>query len=203
MTVRFLPHLIETIPRNAYSLCKFRRLCYSTDSRFKKENSDLSGRLFLPRLWLLAAWLCGSVAFAHAAGTPPSVPTGQWVSADRSIVLEITPCGNALCGEIIGIVLAHAGDPMPLNWLGRPQCGMTILQTAPITNSSTGYTRWVGTLVDPRNGNVYRASIALNSNRELLLRGYFGLPIFGLTQVWEPFTGHANSNCTLPSNSLN
>jgi uncharacterized protein (DUF2147 family) len=156
----------------------------------------------LLRPWLLAAWLCGSVAFAHAAGTSPSVPTGRWVSADRSIVLEIIPCGDKLCGQIIGIVLAHAGDPMPLNWLGRPQCGMTILQTAPITNSSTGYTRWVGTLVDPRNGNVYRASIALNSNRELLLRGYFGLPIFGLTQVWEPFTGPPPVGCAIAGNHL-
>lgn len=202
MTVRFLPHLLKTVACNAYSLCESRRLCYFTASRFKEENSDLSGRLLLLRLWLLVAWLCGSVAFAHAAGTFPSAPTGRWVSADRSIVLEITPCGNALCGQIIGIVLAHAGDPMPLNWLGRPQCGMTILQTAPITNSSTGYTRWVGTLVDPRNGNVYRASIALNSNRELLLRGYFGLPIFGLTQVWEPFTGPPPVGCVIAGNHL-
>lgn len=202
MTVLFLSRLLKTIARNAYWLCEYRRLCYLRASRFKEEISDLSGRLVLLRPWLLAAWLCGSVAFAHAAGTFPASPAGRWVSADRTIVLEIIPCGNKLCGQIIGIVLAHAGDPMPLDWLGHPQCGMTILQTAPVTNNATGYTRWVGTLVDPRNGNVYRASIALNSNRQLLLRGYFGLPIFGLTQIWQPFSGLSPVGCTLPGNSL-
>ena len=91
---------------------------------------------------------------------------------------------------------------MPLDWLGRPQCGMTILQTAPITDTTTGNTRWVGTLQDPRNGNVYRASIALNSNHKLRLHGYVGLPIFGLTQIWQPFNGRTFADCTLAGNSL-
>ena len=155
-------------------------------------------RLWLFGGWLLVAWLCSGVACAHAAGAISPSPVGQWVSANHTIVLEIAPCGEELCGRITGIVLAHAGDPMPMNWLGAPQCGTTMLRVAPVTGGAL----WVGTLLDPRNGNVYQASIALNDSGQLLLHGYLGLPIFGLTQIWKPFTGHTLAGCELPNNSL-
>jgi uncharacterized protein (DUF2147 family) len=159
-----------------------------------QENQVCLGDFTLFRLWLVAAWLCSSVAFAHAAG---AAPIGRWFMANHTAVIQIAPCGKNLCGQIVGIVLAHPGDPMPLDWLGHPQCGMTILQTAPIPNTRTGDTDWVGTVLDPRNGNVYRASIALDNARRLRLHGYLGLPIFGLTQTWDPYPGHTLANCKL------
>jgi uncharacterized protein (DUF2147 family) len=152
----------------------------------------------LIRLCLLAVWLYGGVALAHAAGV---TPVGRWFSTDHSIVVEIAPCGQNLCGRIVGIVLAHPGDPLPMDWLGRPQCGMTLLETARVPNPRTGGTNWIGTILDPRNGDVYRATITVDDAHHLRLHGYIGLPIFGLTQSWTPYSGQILANCTLaPAN---
>ena len=147
------------------------------------------------RLCLLAVWLCGGgVAFAHAAGISP---VGEWYITDRTAVIQIAPCGANLCGQIVGIILAHPGDPMPQDWLGRPQCGMTLLETKPVPNARTGGTDWIGSILDPRNGSSYRASITVDATHNLLLHGYIGLPIFGMTQKWTPFSGQILADCQL------
>ncbi len=149
------------------------------------------------RLWLYAVLMCGSVAAAHAAAIQNQNPTGRWLTENGQAVIQIAPCGADLCGQIVGIALAHPGDPMPTNWQGGPQCGMTILQTAPQMDSDTGATAWVGSVLDPRNGNVYHATIRLDDNRDLHLHGYLGLPIFGQTQIWALYAGRTLAGCKL------
>ncbi len=150
------------------------------------------------RLWLTAIWLCGSVALGHAAGTSPvnRSPIGSWYMGHHDAVIAIAPCGADLCGKIAGIVTDHPGDPLPHNWQGRPQCGMTMLHLKPVPSDS-GQTSWVGTVTDPRDGNAYRASARRDSTQHLRLHGYVGLPIFGLTQVWDPYNGPLPEDCRL------
>ena len=128
---------------------------------------------------------------AQAANTP--LPTGRFITANHEAVIQIAPCGGGLCGQIVGILLDHPNDAMPLAWTGRPQCGMVILQTAPA--GGTGGTVWAGSLLDPRSGNVYQARIKLDNFRRLLLHGYVGLPIFGETQVWTSYSGRTLAGC--------
>jgi len=141
--------------------------------------------------------VCGSLAFSDAAATPTPTPTGRWITADHSAVIQIFPCGADYCGQIVGIALAHPGDPMPRDWQGQPQCGEIILETAPMTNNLTGAINWVGTLRDPRNGSLYQASIAVDADRQLRLHGYLGLPLFGQTQTWAPYAGRTLLGCRL------
>ncbi len=147
------------------------------------------------RLALYVLLLCGGPAAAQAAQTPAQ-PTGRWITADNQAVIQISPCGAELCGQIVGLALAHPGDKMPMDWRGAPQCGMTILETAPTTNA-TGATSWVGEVLDPRDGTVYHASMMLDAFRHLLLHGYVGLPVFGQTQTWMPYNGRTLANCRL------
>lgn len=42
-----------------------------------------------------------------------------------------------------------------------------------------------GTILDPRNGNVYKCFIQLVQQDKLKIRGYFGLSIFGKTAYWQ------------------
>jgi uncharacterized protein (DUF2147 family) len=144
--------------------------------------------------------LCGGLTAAHAAGDPASNPTGRWITADHSAVIQIAPCGTDLCGQIVGIAQAHPNDPMPTDWQGQPTCGKVILETAPTTDSS-GVTSWVGSVLDPRDGAVYHAQMVLDSFRHLLLHGYIGLPIFGQTQTWTPYSGRTMANCKLAAAS--
>jgi uncharacterized protein (DUF2147 family) len=153
----------------------------------------------LLRLWLIAIWLGGSIGLAQAATTPP---TGRWITADHSTIVQIAPCGADLCGQIIGIVLANPTGPMPDDWQGQPLCGRTIIKTSPMINSLTGSISWVGTVLDPRYGNVYQATIGLDQNHDLRLHGYLGLPIIGQTQTWMPFNGRTPLGCRLAAAQL-
>jgi uncharacterized protein (DUF2147 family) len=150
----------------------------------------------LLRLFTAALLLAGfGVAPAFAQGM--ATPTGRWITADNQAVIQIAPCGKNLCGQIVG--LAHAAGPTPKDWQGRPQCGLTILQTTPTTDDN-GNPRWVGTVTDPRSGVIYHATVALDEFRHLLLHGYVLLPFLGKTQTWLPYAGRTLAGCQLASN---
>jgi len=127
----------------------------------------------------------------------PYKPDGLWVTASGNAVVRIAPCGQDLCGQIVGLVLGP-NDPTPRDWAGNPQCGLTIFRTAPSADGS-GHMAWTGTILDPRNGSQYDAQIKLDRPDQLQLRGYVGLPIFGRTQTWTPYpyNGPMPADCRL------
>lgn len=121
-------------------------------------------------------------------------PTGRWVTPTHDAVIQISRCGQALCGKIVGMALA-AGEPVPKDWQGQSQCGLTIIHVAPAAN---GDASWSGSVTDPRDGSSYHAMIRLDSSKNLLLRGYLGIPLFGQTQTWTKYAGSiAPKNCQL------
>ena len=91
-------------------------------------------------------------------------PTGLWVTANGNAVVQIAPCGQDLCGRIVGLVLGP-NDPMPTDWTGAPQCGLTIFRTVPRIDANGQVTAWSGAILDPRNGSQYGARIKLKSAR--------------------------------------
>ena len=139
----------------------------------------------------LPAWGAPSPAGQFLQTTPTA--SGRWITAGHSAVVQIAPCGADLCGRIVGMVLAP-GEPVPRDWQGQSQCGLTIIQTAP--DAGSGGTSWTGSILDPRDGSVYHAHITLSAG-ELKLRGYVGLPIFGQTQTWMSYGGHPGPDCRL------
>ncbi len=152
----------------------------------------------LHRLWLLAGLLLVSSVPVHAAGAAPFTP-GYWVSSGHQIVLQISPCGDDLCGFISGISLDHPDDPMPLDWRGQSQCGFLMLRVSPIPAGSNGVPRWKGVLQDPRNGDVYRTTVKFDAAGNLDLHGYIGLPLLGQTEIWPKFSGEVLPGCHVPA----
>lgn len=145
------------------------------------------------RLALLAFAICFSLIAGTAAADSAAAPTGRWLTANQQAVIQVSPCGNDICGQIVGLAQA---SQTPTDWQGKPQCGLTIFETAPSTDPS-GTTTWQGQILDPRNGNIYQAQIAVDASRHLQLHGYVGLPIFGQTQTWTPYSGRTLANCHL------
>jgi hypothetical protein len=62
---------------------------------------------------------------------------------------------------------------------------------------ASGRKTWIGRVLDPRDGAIYQARMALDALRHLVLHGYVGLPIFGRTQTWTPYAGRTTADCRL------
>jgi uncharacterized protein (DUF2147 family) len=142
---------------------------------------------------LAAIALVGSVALGHAAGDV-GAPVGRWLTTNQQAVIQIAPCGANLCGQIVGLAQS---SPPPLDWQGDPQCGLRIIDTTPTQDPDTGVITYRGTVLDPRDGTTYNATISLNANHQLRLHGYVGLPIFGQTQTWNAYPGRTLAGCRL------
>ncbi len=123
---------------------------------------------------------------------PPEKLVGNWLTQDGNGVIAIEPCGEALCGRIVGIARAPT-DPIPKDSHGASQCGLTILRKEKATDD--GY--WQGEITDPRDGSTYGAELWLDAHGNLNLRGYLGIPLLGQTQVWHRFAGHVTATCQL------
>jgi uncharacterized protein (DUF2147 family) len=132
--------------------------------------------------------------FGLTAAGPAPTPIGRWLTENGNGVIEIAPCGAALCGRIAGIEVDRPDDPMPHDWRGRPQCGMAI-----ITGAVPADDGWKGEIVDPRDGASYHATIKVDAAGQLRLRGYVIVPLLGSTQVWTRYTDPVPTDCRLPA----
>jgi uncharacterized protein (DUF2147 family) len=129
---------------------------------------------------------------ADPAHTMPEQVAGLWTTEDGNGVIAIEPCGDALCGRIVGIV-RQPGEPIPTDVHGASQCGLTIITEERPESDGT----WLGHVTDPRTGTIYGAQIWLGHDGNLRLRGFLGIPLLGQTQTWHHFTGRLASGCAL------
>ena len=120
-------------------------------------------------------------------------PIGKWKTIDdktgkaKSIVL-IWEENGVLFGKIEKLFRAPDEEQNPLceECKGinkdKPIIGMKILKNLKKHNKI-----WKGgTILDPKNGKVYKCRISLiDSGKKLKLRGFIGIPTLGRTQFWE------------------
>jgi uncharacterized protein (DUF2147 family) len=142
--------------------------------------------------FLLGLALVVSSAWAAPSQSQARTPLGAWLTAKGNAVVQIMPCGDALCGEIAGIARAP-GAPMPTDVQGRPQCGLVIIRD----ERPEGDGSWVGTVTDPRDGTSFGARLRVDAAGNLRLRGFFAVPLLGETQTWHRFTGELRAGCRM------
>ena len=64
--------------------------------------------------------------------------------------------------------------------------GKKILGLNILTGLEKDYEEWSGgTILDPRNGKVYKCYIELINPNKLKVRGYIGISLFGVTAYWQ------------------
>ena len=137
------------------------------------------------------AMFVGGLMTTPALATLPT-PVGHLTTANGHGVVAITPCGDALCGRIVGIERL-ATDPIPTDVRGRSQCGLTIITNQKPKVDGT----WWGEITDPRDGGIYQAKLWVDEVGNLHLRGFIGIPQLGSTQIWRKFTGRLTADCRL------
>lgn len=139
-----------------------------------------------------ATFLALAALAGPAAAQPAPTPLGTWTTANGHGVIEIAQCGDALCGQIVGIDRAPA-DPMPTDVNGTSQCHLTIIRDEKPEPDGT----WRGQITDPRDGTAYHAELWVGDDGNLRVRGFIGIPLLGATQVWHKFAGHLTAECGL------
>ena len=129
-------------------------------------------------------------------------PVGQWYAEGGAAVVEITPCGDALCGRVVwvhspldedGCELRDKNNPDPA-LRDRPVVGLQIL--GGLVASDHKPASWTGgTIYDPVSGKTYRCRLELDGHDRLRLRGYVGIPLVGRTTTWTR-VGSDKTKCT-------
>ncbi len=138
---------------------------------------------------LLLTLLCSlgtAVAFAQSTASP----AGVWKTIDdatgkEKAIIRITEANGVFTGKIEKLLdpakQDSKCDECTDDRKGKPVVGLTIIR-----NVKKGETHWEGgDILDAANGKVYRVRLTPSAdNKKMDVRGYFGNPIFGRTQVW-------------------
>ena len=117
----------------------------------------------MKRITLLAALFCLGSAPAYAGD-----PTGDWLVEDGTAKIRIAICGASLWG-VVGWEKAPGKDtsnPDPAKRT-RDTLGMPIL----IDMKPSGTDKWSGQIYNAKDGKMYQASVELQSDQALKVRG--------------------------------
>lgn len=136
--------------------------------------------------------LLACLASCLGAAAASATPVGLWRSIDdetgqpRSLV-RITENGDALVGTIEKLLIRPesrlcmrcSGDRK-----NQPIEGLVIMRD--VRRSKEAGVWDGGQILDPKSGNEYGVRLTeLDGGRQLKVRGFLGLAMFGRTQVWE------------------
>ena len=160
---------------------------------------------FLQRLITIGAVLAAGTGVA--AAQPSAV--GLWEQVDEKSGqpeswFKITERNGVYQGNIVKIFFKPGEDE---NWAcdkcegnerGKPVLGLALIKGM----QRQGLSYENGTIMDPRDGTVYRALMKLSPDgQKLEVRGYLGISLFGRSQVWNrlPDTALAPAAPTRPA----
>jgi len=113
---------------------------------------------------------------------------GRWLTESGKGIVEFYSCGGEICGRVSwlkdlirdGASAKDAKNSDP-KLQGRPLCGLVILGGFKETEPN----HWIdGWIYSPENGKTYDASMRIDGDGKLKLRGYIGISLLGETQTW-------------------
>jgi uncharacterized protein (DUF2147 family) len=141
-----------------------------------------------------------AAASAAPAGGEPSA-AGFWEQVDEKSGkpeswFHIVEKDGVYIGTIVKM-FQKAGDPPPESFRctkcegaekDAPVLGLTLIKG--MKRKGLGYED--GTIMDPRDGSVYRALMQVSPDgRKLEVRGYLGIALLGRTQTWNRLPDNA------------
>jgi uncharacterized protein (DUF2147 family) len=148
--------------------------------------------LRLPGLIAGAALALPLVATAQS---PTAAVQGLWLNQDKNGIVEIAACADReWCGRLVWVRIAPSDNnpqavdnrnPAP-ELRGRQLCGLTMMWGF----RAGGPDRWSGgAIYDPESGNTYGATMTLQPDGTLSVRGYVLVSLLGRSETWTRFPG--------------
>ena len=141
--------------------------------------------------WVFAVGVGGLMFGPVCATRAQATPAGRWntisdVDGKPRAVIEI----REVAGEYVGVVRSLLAPATREDRVcgkcqgerrGQPIVGMEILR-----HMRRDGDEWTGgEILDPENGNTYRAKMKLvDGGQKLVVRGYVGFSLFGRSQTW-------------------
>lgn len=122
------------------------------------------------------------LAVPHGSASSKSPLVGQWKTDDGKAIMEIAPCGAALCAKIARFLVAQpAGGARDTKnpdkaLRTRPLLGVNVL-TGLVPDGKT----WKGKGYSPEEGRTFNATVTLAGN-QLNLKGC--VAVFCRTVAW-------------------
>jgi len=117
----------------------------------------------------IVAFALAPVASQSASAAPD--PTGIWMNDTGRGAVEIKPCGNALCGNVVWVKAAADASG----------CGKQIIgDVAPVGGGSWDN----GWIYSPEKGRKYDVELTPLNNGTLRVTGYAGMKFLSKTMIW-------------------
>lgn len=140
------------------------------------------------RYVIIAITLLGYAGCAGA--TSEETIRGLWFTKGERARIEVTPCGERVCGHIVWLKQPNGDDGKPLvdslnerdDERGRPILGLPVL--VDLNAASDG--SFVGEVYDPERGEYFDVTVRLNGSPDSL--AVEGCGLGGLiceTEVWR------------------
>lgn len=133
-----------------------------------------------------------ALAFAMSISMTAQSPVGLWKTIDdesgeAKSHVEIYEKDGKFFGKVVKLLPKATTDvcgPCPGERAGKPLIGMDILWDLESYKDYWSY----GQIIDPGKGKVYKASVWLEDENTLKLRGYIGISALGRNQNWYRVT---------------
>jgi uncharacterized protein (DUF2147 family) len=158
-----------------------------------------SSRLSSLKLMIIGAVMSVGAVVIAAPAFDPTTAVGLWEQVDEKTGkpeswFKITERNGVYQGNIVKIFFKPGEDE---NWVcdkcegdeqGKPVLGLALIKA--MQRNGNSYEN--GTIMDPRDGQVYRALMRLiEDGQKLEVRGYLGISLFGRTQTWNRLPDNA------------
>jgi len=121
---------------------------------------------------------------------------GVWYNQVKDAKIDIVKCGDKYCGKIVWLQEANYPSGSKDGTPGTPKLDHNnpdpALKKVPVMGLQivwdfqfVGDNLWKnGKVYDPKNGKTYSAKITMVSPKQLNLRGFVGVSMFGRTETW-------------------
>ncbi len=122
----------------------------------------------------------------HHASSKAGAVAGTWLTQSGSLEVQISNCGDALCGKV-----SKVNDAANLSNMTAMGSAATPASAAPVLGKTImeGFTpgkadTWSGQIFNRADGHTYACQMRMLSQTELEVTAYKDKPENGRTQVW-------------------